>query len=317
MANNIQVTAAKRSGTLPTSSRPTSTATPVTVLHHATLECVEGTANKVYHLQVIATTNGYQCVTHHGPIGKRLTEHPETMPHVTYEKAKKAFDQKRGKKLIEYSVVPAEIPQVPRYVGGAKILSDAEREEFLRTHVTKQTINPDAAMRQKRAAAAHQLECDRAMEVITDLLNGGEKFEISEIQTTADPAKSNPLGVITLSKNGGTINVDGSNDATVIQICRRAALEIGGTFQLTGRVEGDRFLVDRDPGNLLKRARPNIVALAGGVSGGIRDTLMRLVEDEKWENLIILSKATRRLHTSIPRAIFREIQHNFDIAPAT
>lgn len=292
---------------------------PVVVLDVRTLRCTSDNHNAQYFGMVIATSNGYQALAYFGAIGKRLTEHPETTPDVSYQSAVNALDRKIRAKLDgtgarAYDEVAPELPDVPRLANGVDWLKGAKRDEFLKSHVTKVTIDPSAATRAKRQAEQHAALCEQAITVIQDLLtHAPSSYVIEEIQTNCR-ASGNPTGTVTLHKNGGTITIEGTSDAGALAICRRAALEIGGSFSLTGRVHEGRFLVTRDPGNHLRHARAHIVALDAPSADGPATFFAQLVGNDDWEVLIVKHKVSRA-QLMIPRGIFREIEHQFDFSP--
>jgi len=232
----------------------------ITVLMAQSFEFREGTSDKVYHVQLIATSGGYQVLGQHGRRGAALRTMEKTLAHVSWAAACDAFSKATADRIAHgYTRTVMEIPNVPPFdgpIGHYTVLDREQANIFVTEHGALKIPDPTrparTSRRNKETAASLGKLLAHPLSVIAD----------ANTQT------------ITVSKNGGSITCS-SGDKAILAIARKAVLELGGTITLEGYVEDDGFAVLRPTGpeieKLLARARPDVVRRA--TSSREKDTL--------------------------------------------
>lgn len=227
----------------------------IQVLDYVTLECSNDTSAKVYHVQLVATAGGFQCLAHYGRIGRtpKLTE--KTPPGVGYPQARAAFESVTAEKRVEYLDVSATIPEESEpYRDADWRIATAREAEAIIAAANERSRRLDDPEHAARVAAARAENTDRFAEQRTEkALRQGEISQLRELERQERirdlaqqilalgqfyPYVPELTTIVAVTKAGAAITVDPPElrDRLV-----RLAREIGGTFELTAMLIADRF----------------------------------------------------------------------------
>jgi hypothetical protein len=251
----------------------------ISILKHASFRCTEGSSDKVYHLQLIATSGGYQVLAQHGRRGATLRCIQKTDAHVSFRTADLAWAKAIADRSDhQYASIPPAVPDVEPYAppNDYEIVKDIS--EFVAKHNTLNVPDPTRPARVDR----------RNKELAAQL----GKLLAHPLATISD----GNAPTVSVTKNGGDIRTN-VTDPEALRIARAAALEIGGAITLDGYIEDGIFFITRASGTdldrLLARARPSVVRRAASKETDKVTTMLfaEFMADESRNELHIVDAA--------------------------
>jgi hypothetical protein len=245
----------------------------IEIVQAKSLTNVQGTAQRVYNIQIIATKPGFQVVAQHGSLGKKLTEVDRSARALNYATAFSEFEAIVAAKINTegYDVTSAKIPnKTTLYAAGHKFVQPTE--EFLRDN-NPDTWNP-ASSATAGAAGAPGSVPGPAAGVPTRLA--------AALVATTTRVEDPSLAIVAIEKRGGQITLTPEPAEPHVRRCAlRAALELGGDFKAEGVAVSARFhLRSIDKRNLLDHTRPNWVTQAPAPQRSTADLLRSLMGGE-------------------------------------
>lgn len=212
---------------------------------------------------LIGKSTGYQCLAYDFNLALPDPPHERALSAsgVQYDAAHAAY-KRIVTNLIDFGYTqdttapsPGKFPppEVGALSNGYHLLSADDAAAFIQKNGPRRVVDPT---RDARVTAKQREIANKVAVYLTH-----PKCSI------VDPGAVD-AAPITITKNGGVITITPQTDPNVVELARRVALELGGTFTLAGAIVDGVFCVSQVPPDIsraFERARPTIVRRAAPV----------------------------------------------------
>ncbi|TAM65359.1 MAG: hypothetical protein EPN48_18515 [Microbacteriaceae bacterium] len=211
-----------------------------TVIDYATLRSVTSTASTIIRLTVIATTAGFQCVSHTYDELGCLSRALLTSADRPYAQAKRTFDQVVSARTaanasphyeIDVDDDPAAmLEQLPQFCDGVRFATPDEIAAIATAAPAVSTTNTRKALLSREKRQPDNLASRGYLALI-----------VTALKSDAGEIRYGPERDITVNKQGGSLTLTGDLTDDERQLFTNIARAVGGSFQMVIRISNGRL----------------------------------------------------------------------------